>query len=344
MSEKLYEALEVCLNALDTGADTESVLKRFPELEDELAPILEASQQAKTLAIPEVPEKAIQRGKMHVLQHANEMRKAIVRPRQRWAMFTFPRLAASLAVALVLLLSGTGLVRASDTALPGDNLYPVKRSWEDVRLVFSFDTEIREELEDQFENERLHEIDELLGEGRHETIKFSGVVTEQNGDQWVVSGIPVQIISNSNLPVEAVAVGASIMVEGRTNEQGFVEAGRVEILGAGLSLPRYVPTEMESHEESNQNGNSSIEVEDTSNQDDLKIKSSSDDNENSNENDKNESGKGSSDKNKDDENNKGSGGGDSGGDDNSHDNDNENHSDNSGSGGGGEENDNGDNH
>ena len=164
MSEKLYEALEVCLNALETGADLGSVLKRFPDLEDELAPILEASQQARILAIPEVPEKAYQRGRMRVLQHANAMRNPATKPRQRWAMFSFPRLAASLAVAFVLMLSGTGLVRAADTALPGDKLYSVKRTWEDVRLVLSFDPEIRGELEDEFEDERLHEIDELLAE------------------------------------------------------------------------------------------------------------------------------------------------------------------------------------
>jgi len=342
MSEKLYEALEVCLSALETGADIGSVLKRFPDLKDELAPILETSQQARMLASPEVPEKAVQRGKLHVLQHANEMRMAAAaRPRRRWAMFSFPRLAASLAIALVFVLSGSGLVRASTTALPGDNLYPVKRTWEDVRLTFSFDPEIREELEVKFEDERVHEIDELLGEGRHEKITFAGQVTEQNGDQWLVSGILVQIIADSNLPVETVSVGDSIIVEGHTNEQGYVEVRRVEKLSAGITLPSSVPAEVESHDESNQNGDFSIETEEYSNQDDLKINESSDDNEN-------ESDQSSYDKSKDEDNNKDSDGGDSSNDDhggdNSHDNNHEGHGDHSGSGDGGDENDTGESH
>jgi hypothetical protein len=255
MNEKLYEALEVCLNALETGADMESVLRQFPDMKDDLAPLLEAAQQARTLAIPEVPEKVLRRGKARVLGHATGMRKAAVKPRKRWSMFTFPRLATSLAVALVFLLGGTGLVRASNGAIPGDNLYPVKRTWEDVRLTFSFNPEIREELETEFEDERLHEVDELLVEGRHETITFAGFVTEQNGDQWVVSDIPVQITTDSNLPIEPVTIGASIMVEGRTNTQGFVEAKRIEILGAGISLPPFEPTEIE-ESEMNNNDNS----------------------------------------------------------------------------------------
>ena len=288
MNEKLYEALEVCLNALETGADMESVLERFPDMKNELAPLLEASQQARKLAIPEVPEEVVRRSKARVLQHAAEMRETSIKPQQRWSMFTFRRLATSLAIALVFLLGGTGLVRASDGALPGDNLYPVKRTWEDVRLSLSFDPEVREELEDEFEDERLHEVDELLIEGRHETIMFAGLVMEQNGDQWIVSGVSVQITPDSNLPVEPVTVGASIVVEGRTNAQGFVEAEHVKLLGAGISLPPFEPTEIDEPENSDSNENTNSESYDANEQDELKIETPSGDNDNSREDDEGE--------------------------------------------------------
>jgi hypothetical protein len=273
------------------------------------------------------------------------MRKTAAGPRQRWAMFAFPRLATSLVIALIFLLGGTGLVRASNGALPGDNLYSVKRTWEDVRLTLSFDPEIREELETEFEGERLHEVDELLGEGRHETIKFAGQVTEQNGDQWLVSGIPVQITPDSNLPGELIEVGDSIIVEGRTNNQGFVEAGRVEILGSGISLPPYVPTKIEGSEENNQNSNFDSDFEENS-QEDLKIGTALN-NDNSDEHKGDEShsdesnpGKDSSDKNNsEDDSNSGSGS-----ENNSHDDDNKGHDDHSGSGGGGDESHSGDGH
>ena len=50
MNERLYEALEVCLNALETGADIEAVLNLYPQFADELRPILETSIQARSLA------------------------------------------------------------------------------------------------------------------------------------------------------------------------------------------------------------------------------------------------------------------------------------------------------
>ena len=269
MNERLYEALEVCLNALETDADLGAVLKRFPDLQDELRPLLETAQKARTLAISEVPDKTLRGGKMHVLGRAAELRKAAPNPRRRWSMFAFPRLATSLAIALIFLLSGTGLVSASSGALPGDGLYPVKRTWEDVRLMLVVNPAGREHLEDQYEQERLHEVDELLVEKRHETITFTGMVTNQIGDQWRVSGIDVQITPLSRLPLVPVEVGASIMVKGRTNAQGFVEAERVTFSGSDLVFPTVVPTKTEVSNDTENSENSRTEINDNDFQEEI---------------------------------------------------------------------------
>jgi len=245
MNEKLYEALEVCLNALETGVDIEAVLKLYPHLADELRPVLEAAIEAKSLAIPAVPETAMKRGRARVLQHASKMRAAAPKPRRRWSVFAFPRLATSLAIALLFLLSGTGLVSASNGALPGDSLYPVKRSWEDLRLFFEFSPGGREGLESEFEQERLDEILKLLTQGRKEAIALRGLVTEQSDNTWKVSGITVMITASSQLPAEMVTVGAPVTVIGHTNSQGFVEVDILEVLGPGASLPPLEPSEKE---------------------------------------------------------------------------------------------------
>ena len=245
MNEKLYEALEVCLRAIETGVDIESVLKLYPQMTDELRPLLEASTQAQSLRAPSIPEAAMRSGRARVLQHAAEMRESAPRPRKRWAMFAFPRLATSLALALVFLLSGTGLVSASTGALPGDHLYPVKRSWEDLRLFFMFSPEGREGLESEFEQERLDEISSLLNKGRNEPIAFAGLVTAQDTNQWKISGITVMITSSSRLPVDSVTVGVPVMVIGHTDSQGFVEVDILEELGSGTSLPPLEPSDME---------------------------------------------------------------------------------------------------
>jgi hypothetical protein len=265
MNKNLYEALEVCLQAVETGADVGSVVKRYPQIADELRPALEASVQARALASFSVPETAVRRGRARVLQHAAAMRESA--QGFRWPLFSLRRLAVSLALALVFLLSGTGLVRASKEALPGDRFYRVKRTWEDMRLFLVFDSDIHEGLENEFEQERLEEINELLAEERSEMVAFAGLVSEQNGNQWQVAGIFVQITPGSILPIEPVTVGAFINVEGRTTAQGFVEAERIELIQPGASLPsvvptRIVPTPAESQNESvivNENGNSGPE-------------------------------------------------------------------------------------
>jgi uncharacterized membrane protein YgcG len=172
-------------------------------------------------------------------------------------MFAFPRLATSLAIALIFLLSGTGLVSASSGALPGDSLYPVKRSWEDLRLFFIFSPEAREGLQSDFEQERLDEISVLLSNGRNETIAFAGLVTMQNEIEWKVSGISVMITSSSRLPADPVAVGAPVMVIGHTNADGFVEVDTLEPLGPGSSLPPLEPSQIGSSDKEIAQDNSS---------------------------------------------------------------------------------------
>ena len=321
MNEKFFDTLEVCLQAIEAGADIESVLERYPEMADELRPMLEASLRARSLAATSVPDIAMQRGRARVLQHATEMRKSARSSRR--SVFAFPRLAVSLALALIFILSGTGLVRASNGALPGDNLYPVKRTWEDMRLLLVINPASREELEDEFEQERLHEVDELLVEGRHETISFAGVVTEQNGDQWLVAGIPVQITPDSKLPADPVTAGASVMVEGNTNLQGFVEADRIELLEAGISLSPFGPVEVEGTDESDLHDDSSLEENDNGNE--MEDESLFDANENGDDsvsNDDNHSNDDSFDENSSDSISNDDNGNDSNSDDNSNDNNN----------------------
>ena len=82
MTTNLYDALEICLQALEQGSDVESCLVRFPALADELRPILEAASQARSAAVMDVPPAAMRRSKARVLQAAAEMREQATAPRK----------------------------------------------------------------------------------------------------------------------------------------------------------------------------------------------------------------------------------------------------------------------
>ena len=246
----IYDALEYGLRALEDGADLNSVLARYPEFADELRPILEASIAAREMAAAGPSPDGMQRGRAKLSQRAAELREASAPPPRR-VLPVFQRLSLALSIAVVFLLSGTGLVRAAAVALPGEGLYPVKRTWEGVRLFFVFDAKLREALESEYEDERLEEVGELLTEGRYETIQFAGVYMDVNGVAYV-SGIRVVIVDATQLPAGDLRSGAAVIVTGHTNAEGFVEVEFLELLPAGTVVPVGNPVKVESETESNE--------------------------------------------------------------------------------------------
>jgi hypothetical protein len=256
---KLYEALENCLRQLEQGTDLETCLKRYSEQADELRPLLEAALRAHDLRIPKASSEVMRRERARLLQHAAQMRE-VEHGTSHSPVRSFRMAAAVLMLTLILALSGTGLVRASSSALPGDNLYPVKRTWEDVRLWFVFNPEQREAVESKYEQERLDEVDELFAEGRAVTVSFSGVVTEQTVERWLISGVSVLTDNQTQLPSEQIYVGDSVIVTGRTQPGGFVLATKIEFARPGdIPLPTQAPMLGEQPETETEGGSSSEE-------------------------------------------------------------------------------------
>lgn len=238
MNNRLIETLEICLREIERGADVDTLLFRYPDLADDLRPILEASVKAKGMASPVPSEEIVRRNRAKLLQHAAEMRerKAVPPPSRRIWSVPLRRALVTLAVLVMLFVSGTGLVRASSSSLPGDNLYPVKRTWERLSLWLTVDAAVREELEFEHENERLEELNELLALGRSAEVDFAGYVTLRSSDEWRVSGIAVFISTDTRLPDGQVLAGAAVRVRGQT-VSGGVAAQRIELLPSGVKLP-----------------------------------------------------------------------------------------------------------
>ena len=241
----IFDTLEVCLQEMENGVDMETVLARYPKLANELRPILETAAKARNMSVAEPSPEAIRRGRARVMQRAAEMRESKIAPRKR-VIPAFQRLALSFSLAALLLLSSTGLLSASASALPGENLYPVKRTWEGLRLLLIFDQQARTLLEDQFEYERLLEVNELLTEGRHEVIQFAGVFMQVNGVTYV-SGVPVILPAKVQVPDN----GAPVVLTGQTNAQGVVEITSLNVLPDGSVVPVGNPIEMELETDSN---------------------------------------------------------------------------------------------
>jgi hypothetical protein len=144
---------------------------------------------------------------------------------------------------VVLFMGGSGLVNASASALPGENLYPVKLTWENVRIFLAFNEGSRETLKRTFEDERLREVAKLLEKGRQETIHFFGIYRKVN-DITYVSGIRIVISDTTELPPEPLQNGASVEVTGQTDANGFVEAKSIKLLPGESRVPLGLPVKI----------------------------------------------------------------------------------------------------
>jgi hypothetical protein len=247
----MYDVLEQCLVEIEQGADVDTVLFRYPEYADELRPILEASVKAKEMSAPEPSADVVRRNRARVLQHAAEMREGMVKPAPRFWFASLRRLAVTVTVILMMLVSSTGLVRAASNTIPGDNLYPVKRTWEDIILLFTFNPQEREQLEFEHENERLEELTELFTEGRSVPVDFAGYVSRRSATEWRVSGITVVFSAQTEMPNQPVTVGDAVRIIGHTQSEKTVLAERIELLPSGSKLPEVEDIESD-HQEENQ--------------------------------------------------------------------------------------------
>ena len=238
---ELYDALENCLEAIARGASIENALRRYPKLSAELRPLLEASIMARQSARVHVPLDVRKRGRERLLQQVRA--EGDSRSAQRRRMIPMlPRIALTGIMAVALVLTSTGLVSASSGSLPGQQLYPVKRTWESVRLWLVFTPEERDILQSDYEQERLNEISELLVKRMEAPISFSGLLARQTDGNWLISGIPVSVSPSTALSGKPIPDGAPVIVVGTTGINGEVNAQQIQLLQPGSALPPFEPS------------------------------------------------------------------------------------------------------
>jgi hypothetical protein len=134
---------------------------------------------------------------------------------------------AIMIVALVFGLLSTGLVSAS--SLPGDTLYPVKLTLEQIQLSTTSSISQRLSLQEQFDEVRAQEVNQLTDTNRSATVTFSGIPAKMNGD-WLVAGIKLDVTQQDSQMLE--------------NLQGYVVQVTGETQGNTVKVDRVQPKEL----------------------------------------------------------------------------------------------------
>lgn len=173
------------LEEMEQGQRIEEILERYPQHAEELRPILETTAGLGSLAMAPSAE-AQQFSRQRFLGEAQRIRQSTHEkpPMPRWRrLFTS---FASLAIFVILL--GVIIIPPAGDAIPGDILYPVKRSAESVQLFLAPAAE-KDELRVEFEQERNYEVYEMLEVGRDGRAGYVGVVKAINDDFWEIGRI-----------------------------------------------------------------------------------------------------------------------------------------------------------
>jgi len=190
---EISQIIEKGLEEILAGkATVEDVIHRHPDQSEELRLELDAalwliSQREKLSPRPGFVQAS--------------RRRVVARVRQEQAARGwFPRLssifshsymrrAAQLAVVFMMILGmlmmGTGVVFASQSAVPGESLYPVKRMYEQVSISITADEVQRASLSVEFSQRRLIEAEVLVARGNFEDLETALEAYEDQVNQSV---------------------------------------------------------------------------------------------------------------------------------------------------------------
>jgi hypothetical protein len=215
MNSKLIDALDRSIKLMEAGVPLSECIMRYPDLAPELHNLLTTAEFINYLSVEDIEPEQMNRSRMKILSRAKRLNSINIRsskdsPNNRilhpigkinQILRTLTPLATRLIVASgiagFLILFYGGLLDTSAKALPGDTLYPIKRVVEDIRVHFAPSVELKHEFEDNYSQKRVDEVQQLLGLARVQQISFEGTVNSKNDTQWLVSGIPVNIQTNS---------------------------------------------------------------------------------------------------------------------------------------------------
>ena len=163
--------LDECLERiLVRGETVEQCLGRYPELADELQPLLQTALSAKeTLTIKPRPEFR-DRARYQMQSALREMEE---KRQRRFSLFSWQPRWATVAITalLVLVLGGGSTVAAAGNSLPDQPLYPVKLATEKVRIAVTFSRLGKAELYVQLADERVNEVIAMAEKGQIEKME-----------------------------------------------------------------------------------------------------------------------------------------------------------------------------
>jgi hypothetical protein len=138
----------------------------------------------------------------------------------------FRPVAVTAVVFTLVFLTGYGLVQASAESIPGDVLYPIKRSAESLASAVSELQADSPKKSIDLNQRRIDEIHELLTLGRISEIQFDGVIEEVKDSVYIIAGFPVHT-NDATFLIDIPQVDQRVRVLGTTTANSTIAANAV---------------------------------------------------------------------------------------------------------------------
>lgn len=255
MSHSPETALDQCLDWMRSGLEIESCLARYPQYADELRPLLELVPLVAS-AVPPAPSFAVRTtGKQHMLAALAQKRERqagdhwlvrrlkqlfwLLAPGRRGSVRAVWQAAAMVLVVLLVASGGLAVVASTDS-LPGDALYPVKLTRQQLQLAFTLNSAEKQVLEDQFSAQRRSDVRIVLEDGRRVTVEFEGVLLEITEGTWLVDDLPVTLQDTTAI-VGQPFVGAQVRVRGHLPGSRQLLATDINVESTEVPWPTETP-------------------------------------------------------------------------------------------------------
>ena len=216
-----------CVDRIAQGQSIDDCLHRYPQYASSLRPMLEAGVLVQRLRVQPA----------EVLVAQTRVRRrfedALRAPPPRRSSIAVQFIYAIAAIFIIGFIAVVSLTAVSQNSLPGDALYGVKTFSEGLqRSLFDNDA-----LESNLDQRRIQEIQQLLALGRAEDVTFSGVISSQNGTNWIIANLPITV--RPDVPNAATAhIGDEVDVTARTSALRTLTALTIQITEpAAVPLP-----------------------------------------------------------------------------------------------------------
>jgi hypothetical protein len=180
---KKEEILANCIEEIRGGKSTiEECVKRYPHLGNELRSLLEIAVCLKPDEVTPSPEFK-ERAKMHLFDEVQSEPMKVSQSVWKWYRTSPYRILAPVSIAvLILVIAGGSTVYASQSSLPGDTLYPVKTTVENLQLAITTSPAVKADLYLKFTQRRIDEVQQEVKLNRNVSAQTLATFQQQFDD------------------------------------------------------------------------------------------------------------------------------------------------------------------